>query len=257
MRPHDPHSRAGWIIAAVVVVLALAPRPSQAAACDDRLHQPPQRLTGSYVAAGEPYARSFVFAMLMDCRGKQEVVTVQRATGKLPLCATGQQVEVTGTLVWNKSLMDGHYEISDPSIVNCRAPGDAVAVTAPVVAPGAVVTPPARATATSTAPLLWHGRYQDNRGSGAATFSLVRGTSTVSGTWKVRTGGGGPVTGLIETDGRRIQLRMENISPECPGTLEGTGEITDTTLVATYRGQDCEGGITDGRLELRLQAAGP
>jgi hypothetical protein len=65
------------------------------------------------------------------------------------------------------------------------------------------------------------------------------------------------VTGLIDADGRRIQLRMENVARECPGTLEGAGEITDTTLTATYRGSDCEGSITDGRLELRAQTAKP
>ena len=65
------------------------------------------------------------------------------------------------------------------------------------------------------------------------------------------------MTGLIEADGRRIQLRMENVAPECPGTLVGTGEITSTALIATYRGSDCEGSITDGRLELRAPTATP
>ena len=104
---------------------------------------------------------------------------------------------------------------------------------------------------------MWLGRYQDSRGAGAVTFTLVRGASTVSGTWTLRTGGGGPVTGLIEADGRRIQLRMENVAPECPGMLEGAGEITDTTLIASYRGKDCVGSITDGRLELRARTANP
>lgn len=84
-------------------------------------------------------------------------------------------------------------------------------------------------------------------------FTLVHGESMVSGTWKIRTGGGGPVTGTIEPGGRRMTLRMENVAPECPGTFEGSAEISDTTLVATYHGKDCEGSVTSGRLELRSQ----
>jgi hypothetical protein len=255
------------VLAAIVFVMALAPQPSRAAACDDGPRQP-RRITGSYVPAGEPYARSFVFAMLVDCKGSKEVVTVQRATGNLPVCEPGQEVELTGTLVWNKYLVDGHYEINDPSRVTCRSVAQAPTPPAPSKPPAATVptTPPTPAAPMTPSvgaapppapraivPVVWLGRYQDSRGGGTATFTLVRGASTVSGTWKLRTGGGGPVTGLIEADGRRIQLRMENVGPECPGTLEGAGEITDTTLVATYRGKDCEGGITDGRLELRAR----
>ena len=61
--------------------------------------------------------------------------------------------------------------------------------------------------------------------------------------------------------GRRIevlnlgipQLRMENIAPECPGTFEGSAEIIETTLIGTYRGKDCEGDVTGGRLELHVR----
>jgi hypothetical protein len=244
------------ILAAIVFVMALTPQLSRAAGCDDGLRQP-QRITGSYVPAGEPYARSFAFAMLVDCKGRKEVVTVQRAMGNLPVCAAGQEVDLTGTLVWNRYLVDGHYEINDPSGVTCRfvaqAPMPPASTKPPAVA--AQATPPPAPKAI--APAVWLGRYQDSRGAGAVTFTFVRGASTLSGTWTLRTGGGGPVTGLIEADGRRIQLRMENVAPECPGTLEGTGEITDTTLIASYRGKDCVGGITDGRLELRAQTANP
>jgi hypothetical protein len=75
----------------------------------------------------------------------------------------------------------------------------------------------------------------------------------MSGTWKFRTGGSGPITGLIEAGGRRVQLRMENIAPECPGTFDGSAEISDTAMMATYRGKDCVGAVTDGKLELRPQ----
>jgi hypothetical protein len=100
---------------------------------------------------------------------------------------------------------------------------------------------------------VWSGRYQDSRGAGQVTFSLVRGASTVSGTWKLRTGGGGPVTGIAETGGQRWQLRMENTAPECPAVFEGSMEITQGVLTGTYHGRDCEGPVTDGRLELRLR----
>ncbi|HET7342398.1 MAG TPA: hypothetical protein VFL90_13135, partial [Methylomirabilota bacterium] len=132
--------RVAIVIAAIVLVAALAPPPSRAAVtgCEDGSRQ--QRLTGSYVAAGEPYARAFVFAMQIDCKGKKEVVTVQRATGNLPVCEPGQQVELTGTLVWNRYLVDGHYEVNDPSGVTCRT----VAATAP-----AVPSPPPAAAATA------------------------------------------------------------------------------------------------------------
>jgi hypothetical protein len=268
-------------VAAGIFVVALAPRPGAAAACDDWLRQT-RSFTGSYVTAGEPYARTFVFAMLVACKGKTEVVTVQSPTRRLPLCAEGQGVELTGTLVWNKSLVDGHYEINDPSGVTCvgvpptpttktaetrTAPAPPAAEPRAAV-PSAPAAPEPRAAVSSapeprvaaTPPAsgsgVWTGRYQDSRGAGDVTFTLVRGTSTVSGTWKMRTGGGGPVTGLVESGGTRIQLRMENLAPDCPGTFEGVGEITAMTLAATYRGRDCEGAVSDGRLELRLQAAG-
>ena len=97
------------------------------------------------------------------------------------------------------------------------------------------------------------GLIDQTRGAGDVTFTLVRGESTVSGTWKLRTGGGGPITGLLDETGRQMQLRMENIAPECPGIFEGSAELNDTSMVATYRGRDCEGTVTSGRLELRPQ----
>ncbi len=50
-----------------------------------------------------------------------------------------------------------------------------------------------------------------------------------------------------------MQLRMENIAPECPGIFEGSAELNDTLMVGTYRGKDCEGAVTSGKLELRPQ----
>jgi hypothetical protein len=88
-----------------------------------------------------------------------EAVTVQTATARLPVCAPGQPVQVTGTLTWNKTL------------------------------------------------------------------------------------------------GARVRLRLENLAAECPGTFEGTGAITATTLTATYHGMDCEVAVRDGRLDLTLRAA--
>src|SRR5262249_58461047 len=96
----------------------------------------------------------------------------------------------------------------------------------PAVTPPVLVTPPAQAEAVrweaaiapakTLGPSAWVGRYTDSRGTGEITFALMRGESTVSGTWKIRTGGGGPVTGLVEASGGRITLRLENIAADCP-----------------------------------------
>jgi hypothetical protein len=59
--------------------------------------------------------------------------------------------------------------------------------------------------------------------------------------------------GTLEGDGRRLQFQMENLAPECPGTFQGIAELGDKTLVGTYGGRDCQGPVTDGRLELRVQ----
>jgi len=108
------------VIAAIVFVVAVAPQPAPAAACDEWLGQT-LRLTGTYMPTAEAYARPFVFAMALDCKGIKVVVTVQRPTGLLPVCEARQQVEVVGKLIWNKALVDGHFEINEPSSVTCLA----------------------------------------------------------------------------------------------------------------------------------------
>jgi len=97
----------GRVLTAIWFVIAMAPRPSQAAACDEWLRQT-VRVTGTYVPVQEPYSRLFVFAMLLDCHGTKEAVTVQRSTASLPVCGLGQSVEVVGQLIWNKALVAGH-----------------------------------------------------------------------------------------------------------------------------------------------------
>jgi len=267
------------LIALVSFVALLAPRVGGAEACDFKRGET-VRVTGTYVAGKPDYTRPFVFALQLEC-GTAELVTVQRATGELPVCKPQERVEVVGKLAWNKFLIDGHYEINNPVSVTClppaqraagqgppssaSAPAGASAIpTAPAPPQGVgersptQTTPlakamPSPAPARTLGPSVWVGRYQDSRGGGDVTFNLVRGTSTVSGTWKFRTGGGGPITGVLDETGRRMQLRMENISPECPGTFEGSAEISDTTLTAIYRGKDCEGLVADGTLQLRAQ----
>ena len=244
-------------VAAVAFVAVMAPPLTWAGACDDKLGEIVQ-VTGSYVPAGQTYAQAFVFAMRLDCHGSQELVTVQRSTGNFPVCSPEQQVEVVGKLVWNRALVDGHYEINNPSKVLCVPVAQAEAKAAPAVPMPAPAAPPTKAEprrpeTRGVATSVWVGRYQDSRGAGDVTFALVRGTSTVSGTWRLRTGGGGPLAGTVEGDGRRLEFRMENMAPECPGTFQGTAEVSDIKLAGTYHGQDCEGAVTDGRLDLRLQ----
>ena len=266
------HSRMGslanalrLIIAAFVFVIAAAPQPARAAACDEWLDQT-THFTGTYTPVSQEYARPFVFAMVLDCKGTKQVVTVQRPTGGLPTCEARQQVEVVGKLIWNRSLVEGHFEINEPSSVTCLAAAPTLAKTPELreISPPAQATPPVqaappvrtetpRAQASAIGSSVWVGRYQDSRGAGEITLSLVRGRSTVSGTWMLRTGGGGPVTGILEANGRQVQLRMENTAAECPGLFEGSAEITDTTLVGNYHGKDCQGDVTGGKLELRLQ----
>jgi len=278
MNSWKPHAKWGTtgalrgLIALVGLVMGLVPQPSQAAGCADWL-QKPLRATGTYYPAEEAYARSFVFAMLFDCNGSQVTVTVQRPTGRLPVCEAQQQVEVVGTLSVSSKLIGSYYQINDPTSVTCLAvaragPGAAErpAAAAPVQARPAprAETPRAEARRAETpsagvtsAPTLgssaWVGRYTDNRGTGEITVTLVRGESTVSGTWKMRTGGGGPLTGIVEPNAGRVMLRLENIAAECPGLLEGSAEMSDTTFTATYQGKDCQGPVTGGRLELRPQ----
>jgi len=265
------------LIALVSFVALLSPRLGEAEACEFKRGET-VRVTGSYVAGKPDYTRPFVFALQLEC-GTGDLVTVQRATGELPVCKPQERVEVVGKLVWNKFLIDGHYEINDPASVTCLPPAQVAARQGPPTSasagPPAIPTTPAPpqgsgerspaqtaplakvvpspAPARTLGPSVWVGRYQDSRGGGDVTFNLVRGASTVSGTWKFRTGGGGPITGVLDETGRRMQLRMENISPECPGTFEGSAEISDTMLSAIYRGRDCEGAVADGSLQLRPQ----
>jgi hypothetical protein len=108
-----------YLLAALCCLVALAPRAEAAGACDQWLRLT-VRATGTYLPTEEAYARPFVFALGLDCNGTRERVTVQRPTGNLPVCQPGQAVEVTGKLIWNKSLFGGHYEINDPVAVTCR-----------------------------------------------------------------------------------------------------------------------------------------
>jgi hypothetical protein len=84
-------------------------------------------------------------------------------------------------------------------------------------------------------------------------FSLVQKEATVYGIWKLRTGGGGPFSATVAADGRKLTFRMENAAPECPGVFEGRGELGGESVVWIYQGSDCQGQVSDGRLDLRLR----
>ena len=98
---------------------------------------------------------------------------------------------------------------------------------------------------------VWVGRYRDSRGNGEIIFSLVRREAVLSGIWKLRTGGGGPFNAITAAGAGRMTFRMENTAPECPGTFEGWAEIGEATMIGAYHGKDCEGVVSDGRLDLR------
>jgi hypothetical protein len=108
---------------------------------------------------------------------------------------------------------------------------------------------PAESKITGTS--VWVGRYRDSRGDGEVMFSLVRREATLSGIWKLRTGGGGPFNATVAAHGGKLTFRMENTAPECPGAFEGWAEIGEATMVGAYHGTDCEGVVSDGRLDLR------
>src|SRR5262249_36015430 len=63
---------------------------------------------------------------------------------------------------------------------------------------------PGESTPGTSQASMWVGRYRDSRGEGDITLSLVRGASTISGTWRVRTGGGGPLTGSLAAGEKRF-----------------------------------------------------
>ncbi len=150
-------------------------------------------------------------------------------------------------------------------------PGDAVdplylrhgnkpAAAPPASAPAAPATAGAPSVPSRTAAVppaigerIWIGRYRDSRGGGEVTFSLVQREAMVTGIWKLRTGGGGPVSGSIDPSAGRLQLRMENTAPECPGKFEGWAEVRESTLTGAYHGTDCEGTVSDGWLELHAK----
>ncbi len=118
-----------------------------------------------------------------------------------------------------------------------------------IAAPPTKGSPPVESKTTGTS--VWVGRYRDNRGDGEVMFSLVRREATLSGIWKLRTGGGGSFNATIAAGGGKLTFRMENTAPECPGTLEGWAEIGEATMIGAYHGKDCEGVVSDGRLDLR------
>ena len=107
------------ILALALGLVACAQSAHGGRACDQWLRQTVQA-TGTYLPAEELYSRPYVFALDLDCNGTRERVTVARGTGNLPICPAGQQVEVTGRLIWNKALVAGHYEINNPQSVLCR-----------------------------------------------------------------------------------------------------------------------------------------
>ncbi len=82
-------------------------------------------------------------------------------------------------------------------------------------------------------------------------FSFVQSGATLSGTWKLRTGGGGSLKAAVEEGGRRLTFQLRNGSSECAGTFEGWAEVSEEAMIGAYHGSDCEGTVSDGRIDLR------
>ena len=96
----------------------------------------------------------------------------------------------------------------------------------------------------------WVGRYEDSRGSGDFVARLRRVGSRLEGTWQLRTGGDGTLTGTQAEGASTIQFRLESSGAGCAVVLDGTGELSASTWTANYSGRDCQGPISDGRLSL-------
>jgi len=124
-----------------------------------------------------------------------------------------------------------------------------VSPTAPAPSKPAPSLPPQSPQATG--PTVWVGRYRDSRGEGEITFSFVQSGAALSGTWKLRTGGGGSLKGAVEADRRRLAFQLDNGSPDCAGTFEGWAEVREEAMIGAYHGSDCEGAVSDGRIDLR------
>jgi hypothetical protein len=113
--------------------------------------------------------------------------------------------------------------------------------------------PPQAALATPApgVPSTWVGRYRDSRGEGDLTMMIIRSATGLTGTWRLRTGGGGVLSAVAQGGDSRLQLRMENKTSECPGELEGWVEMRDAVLIGAYHGRDCDGPVSDGRFDVR------
>lgn len=120
------------------------------------------------------------------------------------------------------------------------------------IPPQTATTSPTESSKT-TGTEIWVGRYRDSRGKGEITFSLVRSETTIHGTWKLRTGGRGPFTAIVGADGITLSFHMENAAPECPGLFEGQATLEKNVLRGKYKGEDCQGQVSDGHLDLELK----
>ncbi len=165
-------------------------------------------------------------------------------------------IAAVGAVVIGVAVLDGCSPLPgstiDPVYMKFPRPGvDSSPPAEPTPSPAPVSSPPVtppRTVAADSGTTTWTGRYRDSRGSGDIELSLVQRGASISGVWKLRTGGGGTFHGTVGSEGR-IAFRMETASGECPGTLEGWADVNDSGLVAAYHGRDCQGPVSDGRLD--------
>lgn len=142
------------------------------------------------------------------------------------------------------------------ALVSCAAPLpsgslDPVTILSPSQSKNGKASPLESSKTLSTE--VWVGRYQDSRREGEIELSLVRRAATLYGVWQLETGEGGPVRASIWEDGETFAFRMENTAPECPALYRGVGKLGEKSIFGHYRGKDCEGKVSDGRLDLELR----
>ncbi|TSA26845.1 MAG: hypothetical protein D4R68_06665 [Ignavibacteriales bacterium] len=71
------------------------------------------------------------------------------------------------------------------------------------------------------------------------TISITQTNKTVAGTYSVLTGASGTISGTINNNS--FNFTLTQTTPNCIGSFNGQGTISNTTITFTYSGSDCWG----------------